>query len=280
MSAFLAGLAEAGGIGASNNYRTWLRDRHRVAGRLDQIGAWMHQHMGLVITIVAVTTVLSICIGLLFLWLGSRGRFMFLEGVVRDRAAVAEPWRKFRRLGNSLFFFRIFLALMGLLIFGGLAAACVGIAGPGIFTGHPGPGAIPALLLFLAVAILVGLVFLAVRLVLKDFVVPIMYHEDLTAWPAFGRYLNEILRGHFWITFLFYLLKLIMGVGIGIVSLVVILLTCCIAGLPYVSSVVFLPFLVFMRCYSVFFLEQFGERWLFFRWKKDQPGAGLLPGGP
>jgi hypothetical protein len=38
-------------------------------------------------------------------------------------------------------------------------------------------------------------------------------------------------------------------------------LTCCLALLPYLSSVVFLPIHVFFRCYSLKFLEQFGEEW-------------------
>jgi len=38
-------------------------------------------------------------------------------------------------------------------------------------------------------------------------------------------------------------------------------LTCCVALLPYVSSVVFLPVHVFFRSYSLCFLEQFGEEW-------------------
>jgi len=35
--------------------------------------------------------------------LRSRGKFMFLDNVVHDRAEVSQPWQDFRRLGNSLF---------------------------------------------------------------------------------------------------------------------------------------------------------------------------------
>ena len=37
--------------------------------------------------------------------------------------------------------------------------------------------------------------------------------------------------------------------------------TCCVALLPYLSSVAFLPIFVFFRCYSLGFLAQFGEEW-------------------
>lgn len=38
-------------------------------------------------------------------------------------------------------------------------------------------------------------------------------------------------------------------------------LTCCIAGLPYISSDVFLPIFVFDRAYSLYFLRQFGDHY-------------------
>ena len=41
-------------------------------------------------------------------------------------------------------------------------------------------------------------------------------------------------------------------------------LTCCLAALPYVGTVFFLPFLVFVRSYSLYFMEQFGPQWTFF----------------
>jgi hypothetical protein len=48
---------------------------------------------------------------------------------------------------------------------------------------------------------------------------------------------------------------LIMGVGACC--------TCFLAGLPYLSSVAFLPIFVCFRSYSLYFLEQFGEEWRF-----------------
>jgi hypothetical protein len=43
------------------------------------------------------------------MWVRARGKFMFLEGVAYDRAAVVEPWKRLRPLANS--FFRFELAL-------------------------------------------------------------------------------------------------------------------------------------------------------------------------
>jgi hypothetical protein len=53
----------------------------------------------------------------------------------------------------------------------------------------------------------------------------------------------------------------LLGLGAALLVLLGCCLTCCVALLPYVSSVVFLPISVFFRCYSLGFLEQFGEEW-------------------
>ena len=50
--------------------------------------------------------------------------------------------------------------------------------------------------------------------------------------------------------------------GLGFLVLIVILLTCCIAGcllvLPYLGTVLLLPVLVFRRSYSLCYLAQYG----------------------
>ena len=51
-------------------------------------------------------------------------------------------------------------------------------------------------------------------------------------------------------------------------------ITCCIAGLPYISSVVFLPILVFLRAYALFFLQQMGGGWNLFG---EQPAPTPAP---
>jgi hypothetical protein len=35
------------------------------------------------------------------MWVASRGRFIFTDCLVKQRGAIVEPWREFRREGNS-----------------------------------------------------------------------------------------------------------------------------------------------------------------------------------
>jgi len=57
------------------------------------------------------------------------------------------------------------------------------------------------------------------------------------------------------------------------VSLVALCLTCCLAAISYVGTVILLPLLVFVRCYSLYFIEQFGPHWLIFLPDKEPPAV-------
>jgi len=58
----------------------------------------------LLISVVVLILLLVVSLLILLLWLSSRGKFMFLDNVLQNRGEVVIPWKKFRRLGNSLFF--------------------------------------------------------------------------------------------------------------------------------------------------------------------------------
>ncbi|NQU44503.1 hypothetical protein HQ520_14525 [bacterium] len=198
---------------------------------------------------------------LLFLWFGSRGRFMFLHCVVQNRAAVVEPWRQFRPHGNSLFRFRIVLVLAcsGVMLLIGIAAVAV------IMFGSEW-----TLLLVLGLAVLAPIAlimlfaFALVGLVLRDFIVPIMYLGGLPVLKAFQVFLREILPGRLGVLVLYYLVRIGMGFLFGFAMALLTCVTCCIAALPYISSVFFLPLTVFVQCYTLQFLQQFGPEFVFF----------------
>ncbi|HSH40414.1 MAG TPA: hypothetical protein VK993_16700, partial [Chthoniobacterales bacterium] len=94
-AAFLAGLAD----GTRMNFSFSLPDfsgraqSHNVdlEAVKSQLDAWLVG--GVIAVIVAVVLVFIV----LFLWLGSRGRFMFVDCIVRNRGAIEQPWREYRR---------------------------------------------------------------------------------------------------------------------------------------------------------------------------------------
>lgn len=260
---FCAFLANLTGGGGSGGYRGGNLFRQSQASKqaFQKLADWIASHLLLVFGIGLLVLALVLALVALFQWLSSRGQFMFLDGVVHNRARVTEPWRRFRDLGNSLFLFRFLLGLVGFgsfLIIGLMAWL---IARPDIAAKRFGGLALAAVLVGAVLLLIVGLAFALVDLLLMDFVVPIMYRLNLKTVEAFSVFRQEILPSHTGTFVLFYLMKLALGIAAAVVLVAGTCLTCCIAGLPYLSSVFFLPLFVFFRCYSLCFLEQFGEQW-------------------
>ena len=186
---------------------------------------------------------------------------MFLDGVVKDRAEVVEPWKRFKDLGNSLFIFRFLLSLAGLaglVLVGALAWL---MARNGIEARKFDGGVIAAIIVGGLLLLVLVVVLLVINLLLRDFVIPIMYKRGVSTLVAFRMLRTSLIENNAGAFAIFYLLKLALSILTGVVVTIVTCATCCIAALPYVSSVVFLPVFVFMRCYSLYFLEQFGDAW-------------------
>src|SRR5205814_3468739 len=89
----------------------------------------------------------------LFMWLSSRGRFIFLDCVVKNRGAIVVPWREYRREGNSYFLFT--LAVMFITIFIVAALALAILVPLGFFTANRHSFEMGAL--FVVSMILIGL---------------------------------------------------------------------------------------------------------------------------
>src|SRR5688572_3424455 len=58
----------------------------------EDFGQWLSDNLGLVILGVVVGLAVLIGLWLLILWLSSRGKFMFLEGIARNTYDVVAPW--------------------------------------------------------------------------------------------------------------------------------------------------------------------------------------------
>ena len=225
---------------------------------------WVSGHIALIVLFAAIVFLFIIGFMLLFLWLSSRGEFMFLDGVVRNQGAVVEPWRRFRILGNSLFLFRFILGVAMLILIVVILGLCALGAWSSLRSGAFGPGALAALLVFTLTMLPLGIAFAVFIMLVHDFVVPIMYRRNVLVLEALGLFWREILAGHAGVMGLYVLMRIVLGIATGIVIFVGGCLTCCIGWLPYISSVVFLPIHVLLRCYSICFLEQYGEMWALF----------------
>lgn len=270
-TAFLASLGKGGGF----NPGLGGGDRSRAGdGASAILTGWIRDHLALVLAAGAIIFLLALALGLLFTWLSSRGKFMFLDNLVKGRAEVADPWRRFQAPGNALFLFRVgvgFAALGAMVV---VTAVGLLFAYPDLRAHRLGPRSLAAfclgLFLLLTLAVVLGLL----RLVVEDFVVPVVYRRGLSPLAALRLFRDEMLAGHEGALLLYVLARIVLALVAGVLVLLGTCLTCCIAGLPYLSSVAFLPLLVFTRAYSLYFLAQFGPEW---RFLPEEPSSVPAP---
>lgn len=209
----------------------------------------------------------------LFTWLSSRGRFMLLDGVIRNRGGIVEPWHAYRREGNSLFRLRVGLGLINLVVVALILGLALLISLPDWQAWMVSARSIGAVLggLLLLLIWIAGMDVISVLLL--DFVAPVMWLQRLPVLKAWERVIPTLWRVHRGSLMLYLLMRALLRIAIGSLVLATILLSCCLALTPYVGSVLLLPLIVFELAYPLAFLEQLGPGWRFF-----PAGRPSLPG--
>ncbi len=255
-AAWLAGLGGGGGTGStvSNSVdmdglsRGWLPGAGRSLDHLfDRLWA---------LPFVALAVLVVIAIAVAILWVSSRAKLVWLESAVLGRPAIVEPWGRLGRLGDSLFLWRLGFTIAVIAVAVVLAGLIIGPAAL-LHDSHVLDGlSFAAIFLGVLFATVLAAAAAVVALLLDAFVVPIMYRFQLTAteaWKALLPWLRSM-PGPF---ILFALFSLLLAVLFGILYGVVVLLTCCLAALPYVGTLLLLPFWLTWRLFTVEFLAQF-----------------------
>jgi hypothetical protein len=261
--AWLALLTEGGGGGRMNfNFPLGERRGGQVdpAAEFAKAKEYVLANLNWIVPVAIVVLVLALAVGVLLLWLSSRGKFMFLHCVALNRAEVAAPWNHYGRQANSLFTVRLLLALAGT----ALALPLLAVVGWMAFRMFRANGVLGP---ELAWAILAGLGFFVACLVfgiigklLDDFVVPLMALRHLRCREACREFWG-MLRARPGDFGLYLLFSVVLGIALGVITIVVLLCTCCfclLAALPYIGTVILLPLFVFSRSYSLFYFAQFG----------------------
>ena len=227
------------------------------------VDAWF-EYPGLIILIGGMILIFLVLLSLLVNWLNSRGQFVFLDNVIKNRGAVSEPWREYRKEANSLMIFQLLFNWgSGILSLGVLAGTFVQVVSM-IMQGQWVARCLGMAVGFVGLLTVLCVVCGFVQMTLSHFVVPLMYQRRLSVLRGFQAFL-PILRGQFWRIVLFGLVMILVGFTIGMATLIGILLTCCTALLlfliPYISTVVLLPLFVFKRFVGLEFLRQFGSEY-------------------
>jgi len=267
-TAWLAGLASGGGSTGSSSWEApdlgnseelkWGSEGVPTWIDWPRWSEWLLEHP-IWLAAGVLGCVFLIAVALAVLWVSSRGKFMFLDNVVHNRAEVVRPWKRYRRVANSHFGFQLaFLA--ALLAFAiGLGLTVFATVRGGVDLDFDTPAPFIALAIAVPALVLIVLIIAYLQYFLDGFVVPLMYRYDLKVMAAWSRF-GGLFRRHPFALLLSGPFLLLLGLAVVVTVLVAGLLTCCIGFLlviiPYIGTVVLLPVPVTYRGFTVALLDQ------------------------
>lgn len=252
-AAFLSHLGGGGGNGFNYNSKLTHGDwnwkvrsaTHDVFGSTNNLPPWA-------LPLIAIAVLLVLAIVVLCLWIGARGKFIFTDCIVRNRGAIVEPWHEFKREGNSYFLFSL---LMAVIILTALGLASLPLWMPFALHGEMARGM--ELVLGISFLAVIAAVILVGYSIISGFMIPVMYRRKCGAGKAFGASLAAITT-HPGPVILYVLFTVVLYVAFALIACLLICVTCCIVAIPYLGTVILLPFYVFFMSYLLLFVRQFG----------------------
>ncbi len=214
---------------------------------------------------------------IVWIWLASRGRFIFTDCIVQNRGAIVQPWHEFRNEGNSYFLFSLAVATASMLF---VAVLVLAIFVPfGLFGHASHPANTLLVVIFVALFFIIWMCAALFFGLASYFMVPVMYIRRCRALEAFRQAISLI--AHNLAPFvLFCLFWIVLWMAFVIVSMLAACLTCCIAALPYIGTVILLPVFVWLHTFGFCFLRQFGPEydvWTKVTPSEVQPTTSTLP---
>lgn len=210
------------------------------------------------IAVVLLAVVIGAAIGAALIFLQSRGAFMLIDSLVKNRAEVVEPWNEYASEANSLFLFRLVTSFGS----GALAFVIAIAAGAGVWFSMVGgsfDGVELAIIALGSIALLgVTLVASVVDGCSTEFVAPMMYVRRCTAVEAFGD-LGGLASADPSGFAMYIVLRVASAILLGLLMAMVSCLLCCVSWLPFVSTLMFLPLIVWVRLFGMHFVAQLAD---------------------
>jgi len=272
---FAAWLAKLGSGGGSFNFQ--YNRREEVQKISDAISQIPHPILVLGVSLL-IFFVLALIV--LFAWLRARGGFMFIDCIVKNRGAIAEPWREFQKEGNSYFLFSLVVAFVFVIFAALLALPLISLAIKGHYYLHLHRDRLDIyLLLAIAAWVFVILLVIIAWALIASFMLPVMYHRRCRAYEAFRAALS-LIAAHPGEIVLYCLFLIVLAIATGLISCFVMCATCCVAAIPYIGTVILLPVFVLLRSFSLLFLRQLGPDYDVWANLMPPEFAPILSGAP
>lgn len=212
----------AGVGGGGNGHSNWPTDK---SGDMDDIGrsagAWIMEHLALIV----VAAILLFAVSLVFAWLGSVFKFVYLNQITRNPTAIREPFVRFIGAGTSYFLWEIVFSLVVTL------AVVVLIALP-VVLAFIAETSLVVRIIAVAWAVIVGLaiiVFASVtQIFARDFVLSTMFARGVKVMQAW-RTVIAIIRANAGQSVLYLLLLMV----ISLVSTIGTFIALAFVGLAF-----------------------------------------------
>ena len=241
--------------------------------------------------LIAAILILAVILFFVFLYINSVFRFILFDSVLRRECSIGEGWQRWHKAGRRYFLWQLVFVISTWMFFAMLIGVPMMLMGvTGLINGSPRhlAGMAAGFILLIGAALICGLGVIAIQVLAKDFLVPIMALEDLDfadGWSRLiglmrvepGKYagyllLKLVLIIVAWILFSIVaiipaliviipsVIVVVAGVAAGLtwnvttVSLAVIFGTIALLLLLYLASLVSTPATVFFPAYAMYFL--------------------------
>jgi hypothetical protein len=234
---------------------------------IEPVVDWFRNNQELAILLILCIIGLGLLLSLLFMWLGSRANIMFVRAVALRNPTIKENWAASKKLGWSLFLFRIAFSLIMLVIGGAILALAAITLIPVFANGFENAavtGSVVSVLILLALLFVpIAITAAFVQSFLRNLIAPIMYRFDIPCMEAW-RLFRQIARGNLGPLCIYVIIRICYSMVFGIAAAMLGCITCCILFLPVVHQIAMSPFYVFDRAYSLFVLESLGPEFEMF----------------
>ncbi len=232
---------------------SWLGDLPNRAN------AWIAEsyrtNFTMLMGLVSVVGLVSLAVYLLLLRVASRTDVMFADAVMTGTATFGEPWKRLKKAGDRIWMARIAVQATMFVWVSGLLAYLL-TRYDWDFVSLLRQEALSTTLPFAGLSLLlVGPALIALH-ILGAMILPIVTAYDVDVLRAVMTFRERVIAHYLPDLLLFYFVYWMAWVVATMLTVIVTAFTCCIAAIPFVMQVVFLPIAYYFRALSLAFLEQ------------------------
>ena len=198
------------------------------------------EHIAPLFALIVVGIFVAIVLAFVFLYINSVFRFILFDSVLRRQCAISEGWRKWYRAGGRFFLWQLVFQIAAglfLLVLVGVPLALAFAAGWMTDLREHIGRMIVGVILFVGLIVVFVLVVAVVRVLARDFLVPIMALEDLDFADGWHRLLAMIEREKRRYA-VYLLLKLVLSIAAAILFGIIAIIPVLFVVVPAVVAVV------------------------------------------